>query len=150
METIESEQMQQMVAIIRQFHTVGHFLHYNMGGCRGRKRILTILLDHPQMLQKELQEELQIQCGSLSEIVSKLEAEGLIQRRKCESDGRQMTISLTETGLESARLLRQNYLSKVEILLNCFSEEERIQLHCYLQRMLAHWSSDDCSHLDVN
>ena len=138
-----------MLAIIRQFRSVGHFLHYNMGGCSGRKRILTILLHHPQMLQKQLQEILQIQCGSLSEIVAKLESEGLVQRQKCISDARQMTVSLTDEGRESAQALWEEYLLKVQRLMSCFSVQEQQQLNSYLERMLAHWSSNEFSHLNT-
>ena len=57
----------------------GHFLHFNMGGKAGRKRVLATLLREGEISQRTLQDLLDIQSGSLSEILAKIEADGLLE-----------------------------------------------------------------------
>lgn len=58
-----------------------------MGGRTGRRRILTILSEHPGILQKELQDILKIQSGSLSEVVIKLETDGFAKKARRKPNG---------------------------------------------------------------
>ena len=52
--------------VIKQLRMCGHFLYFKMGGKIGRKRILVVLEKHHELLQKELQDILEVQSGSLS------------------------------------------------------------------------------------
>lgn len=79
----------------------GHFLYHRRGGKRGQGRILKILLTEGEMTQKKLQERLGIQSGSMSEIVLKLEGNGLVYRTRDESDKRKIKLKITEAGRNS-------------------------------------------------
>ena len=67
-------------AIMIGLRACGHFLHFNMGGKAGRKRVLATLLREGEISQRTLQDLLDIQSGSLSEILAKIEADGLLEK----------------------------------------------------------------------
>ena len=57
-------------AIIRHLRRCGHFLYFKTGGKTGRRQIFYILLQRGEVLQRELQDLLGVQSGSLSEIIT--------------------------------------------------------------------------------
>lgn len=129
--------------VVAQLRACGHFLYYRMGGRVGRRRILTFLSEYPNILQKELQDILQIQSGSLSEVIIKLESDGLVNKGRSEMDGRQFTLNLTQKGQEEAKRIKEEYDEQVREMMSCFSEEELEQLHQMLKIMFAHWNATD-------
>ncbi len=124
--------------VITQLRLCGHFLHYKMGGNAGR-RLLTTLLDHPEILQKDLQEMVDVQSGSLSEMVIGMEADGLVEKIKSEKDGRRMLVRLTPEGIIQAERCKRAYDRQVERLTTCFSEEQLREMNGLLTAMVAHW-----------
>ncbi|MCD7715976.1 MAG: MarR family winged helix-turn-helix transcriptional regulator [Lachnospiraceae bacterium] len=143
----------------------GHFLHYQMGNKFGRRRILKIMLEHKEaarveeparagmcdasencgtassegILQRELQDILHIQSGSLSEIIIKIEAEGLIEKTRSEKDGRQIVLRLTPEGERLARTYKAEHEEKLRHLTSCLSDEEMKDLNKTLSRLEEHW-----------
>ncbi|MCD7841580.1 MAG: winged helix DNA-binding protein [Lachnospiraceae bacterium] len=147
----------------------GHFLHYQMGNKFGRRRILKIMLEHKEaarieepvragtcaasenccaaggtgssegILQRELQDILHIQSGSLSEIIIKIEAEGLIEKTRSEKDGRQIILHLTPEGEQLARTYKAEHEGKLRQLMSCLSDEEMTDLNKMLVRLENHW-----------
>lgn len=129
--------------VVAQLRACGHFLYYRMGGHTGRRRILTILSEHPDILQKELQDILQIQSGSLSEVMIKLEADGLVEKGRSEVDGRQWTVRLTKNGEQLAERLKTAYDEQVAKMMDCFTTEQLDILHELLDTMFSHWNEVD-------
>lgn len=127
--------------VIKQLKACGHFLYFRMGGKIGRKRILIILEKHHELLQKELQDMLEVQSGSLSEIIIKMENDGLIEKAKSEKDGRHMVIRLTEKGLMEAEIAREEHDKHVEELMSCLSENQKQELNDLLSTVLKHWKT---------
>lgn len=85
--------------IMRSFGYFGYYLHQHWGGRNGKQHILVELLAHGnQMTQRDLQEASCITSASLSEVIAKLEAEGLLARERSETDRRQLTVTLTPEG----------------------------------------------------
>ena len=125
--------------LVRRLRFCGHFLYYRIGGRTGRGRILNVLEDHRQLLQRELQEILGVQSGSMSEIVIKMEAEGLVEKTKCRQDGRQIVLRLTQKGREQAAIYRQEYQARVEQMASCLSPEELAELLRLLGVLHGHW-----------
>ena len=84
----------------------GHYMHFHGGGVSGKAPIICLLAKQPggEMSQQELGMHFDLKPGSLSEILSKLELNGLIERSRNPKDRRQLTIRLTETGRENARI----------------------------------------------
>ena len=65
-----------------------HITHHGKG--RGQGKILKILARNGEMSQKDLQDMLEIQSGSISEVLAKLEDKGMITRTKSEDDKRKV------------------------------------------------------------
>lgn len=129
--------------VVAQLRACGHFLYYRMGGKIGRRRILAILSEHPNIPQKELQEILQIQSGSLSEVMNKLETDHLVEKGRSETDGRQWTVRLTENGKKEAQRLKAEYDRQVSQMMESLSQERLVTLHELLDVMFAHWIEVD-------
>jgi len=77
----------------------GRMLHSRPRGgyARGQALILSILAGREVISQRELQQMLGIQPGSLSELISKLEAKGYLRREKAE-DRRGNLLRITDEG----------------------------------------------------
>lgn len=129
----------QSLEILRSLHACGRYIHYNMEGASGRTRILRVLYCKDQYFQKDLQEYLGIKAGSMSELVSKMEQEGLLLRTKYKKDGRQIILSLTEKGKKEGKSLDHSFKKNLEESLSCLSEGEKEGLKNYLDKILNHW-----------
>ncbi len=116
-----------------------HFLyHRQQGGGRGQGKILKILSVSGPMTQKELQDRLDIQAGSMSEIAAKLEGKGLITRTKDEADKRRILLAITDEG--RAYVARYGEARKRESqMFDILTEEEQRQLDALLSRLLENW-----------
>ena len=121
----------------------GHFLHFNMGGKAGRKRVLATLLREGEISQRTLQDLLDIQSGSLSEILAKIEADGLLEKVKCGSDRRGYILRLTESGQALAKQVTACHEARVDKLLGCLSDDAQLALLAMLDKLTLHWSSDE-------
>jgi DNA-binding MarR family transcriptional regulator len=120
----------------------GHFMHHKRGGRRGQGKILIILAEHPEISQKELQEMLGIESGSMSEIVIKLEHKGLITRTKDETDKRMTKLMITELGLELSKEMESRGTEEDKLLFGSLTEEEQEQLKALLKKMLQGWEEN--------
>ena len=87
----------------------GHYMHFHGGGVSGKAPIICLLAKQPggEVSQQELGMHFDLKPGSLSEILSKLELNGLIERSRNPKDRRQLTIRLTETGRETPASTRR-------------------------------------------
>lgn len=128
---------------VAQLRACGHFLHYRTGGRAGRRRILTTLSEHQELLQRELQDILEVQSGSLSEIVIKMEEDGLIQKVRSEKDGRHFVLKLTQKGMMEAERSKRDYEDRTEKMMSCFSDTQLEELHGLLDIMLTHWRENE-------
>lgn len=111
---------------------------YRRGGQRnGQGRILRILSHEGEMTQKQLQEMLEIQAGSISEILSKMEDNRLIERLKDHEDKRRMLVSLTQQGAEHVKEYRLG--KKMGDSFSPLTDEEKEQLKILLLKLLDSW-----------
>ena len=78
--------------------------HLNNGKGRrpAQERIIYLLRKHLTMTPKELQEQMETAQGSMSEILSKLEAQDFIVKQKNPDDARSIILSLSEKGKKTA------------------------------------------------
>lgn len=129
---------QELLALMEK---CGHFLYHRRGGKRGQGKILKILLTEGEMTQKELQQRLGIQSGSMSEIVLKLEGNGLICRMRDETDKRKIKLSITKAGEE---LFKENHKMNIEqekSLFDALIVEEQSQLGSLLSKLYDSWEN---------
>lgn len=128
------------LSILRKLGYFGYYLHVHWGGRNGKQHILIELLAHDgQMTQRDLQEASCITSASLSEVVAKLEAEGLVTRERSEADRRQLSVTLTEAGTGRARELLESRLDFERRAFDCLAPEEREHLLETLDRVAERW-----------
>ena len=78
-----------------------------------------------------------------SEILSKLEVNGLIERSRNPKDRRQLTIRLTETGRENARIDQAARIRFRERAFSALTHDEREQLAEMLEKIRVTWEELD-------
>ena len=119
-------------------------------GQRGQGRILKTLAEQPEMSQKELQEKMNIQAGSLSEVLAKLEHKGFITRAKDENDKRSSIITLTEEGQKAAAEAKakheQHHGKGGNPWLKALSADEQAQLKALLVKLADSWDEIGADH----
>ena len=126
--------------ILRRLGYFGYYLHTHWGGRNGKQHILVELLAHDGcMTQRDLQEASCITSASLSEVVTKLETEGLLSRERSETDRRQLTLTLTNEGRRRARNFIESRREFERLAFDCLTPEERDHLLETLDRVAGRW-----------
>ncbi len=93
------DQQEQATELLFLLRRCGHRLHGKRGGGKlSQQRVLRILTKYGEQTQHQLQERMGVQQGSLSELVKKLETQGLVMRTRAPQDRRQVLIRLTGAG----------------------------------------------------
>ena len=127
------DQTEQALTILRLLRCCGRYLHHHWGDGRGSQfRALRILNEQGQLTQRQLQDLMEIQQGSLSEIVKKLEDQGFIAREREPSDRRQLLIRATEEGRNQSQELMK--------ALDSAEQERLLEL---LTKLLDSWEDRD-------
>lgn len=118
---------------------LNHIMRALYEGKGSQKHILIVLKKMGSVTQRALTQRLGIQPGSVSEVLSKLEAAGWIHRKPSEADRRTVDIVLTESGkLLAAQALDQRR-RRHEEMFSCLSEEEENCLFKLLEKVNADW-----------
>ena len=102
----------------------------------GRGRMLGFLLDHGEMSQSQIACHLGIRPQSLSELLAKTEADGLIVRRQSAEDKRQTLVSLTESGKSRVQTFRETHRKHAEEFLRPLTDEEKASLAQILHKLI--------------
>lgn len=127
--------------LMQDFGYFGHFMHVHSGGRSGKQHMLIKLcIAGGTLQQRDLQNSEPISSASLSEVLTKLEREGLIVRTRSERDRRQLEITLTEAGWKEAErlaVMRQEFEKEA---FSIMTPEEREQLLSTLDRLVSHWN----------
>ena len=113
----------------------GHYLAHRAGAVSSRERMLRLLAERGKMPQSDLVLLLDLRSASVSEQLGKLEAQGLVERRRSEEDRRGVMIELTDAGRELAASLPEGGQPVFAVL----DEGEREQLEALLKKLLSDW-----------
>lgn len=91
---------------------------------------MLVIWEHEQIQFKELGHRLHLDSGTLTPVLKKLEAKGLITKYRNKEDDRIVTVQLTEKG----RLLKEEVLQVPKMLIKKFegNEENLVLLKKYL------------------
>lgn len=116
------------------FHQL--YLQKRNNGHMTQGKILKLLYKKGDISQKDMQDMLHIQSGSMSEIINKLERKELLIRIRDESDKRKMILHLTEKGKKDVETYTQNYKNDVIQYFDVLSIEEKENLETILQKLL--------------
>lgn len=95
---------------------------------------MLVLWEYQSVSVKELGEHLFLDSGTLTPLLKKLEARGLIDRCRCRQDERSLIVSLTEEG----RALRERAVSVPEKMAECVNlpPDETLTLYRLLYKLL--------------
>jgi len=88
-----------------------------------------------QISQSDLQKAVSIDPAAVTRHVQQLEAEGILQRTRCESDNRITLVQLTEEGKEKVTLFKAEKDRFLEELQADLTESERLGLIQALQKL---------------
>ena len=118
----------------------GHRLYHSAAQGRTQTTVLHALHENGPTSQKDLQERLGIQPGSMSELVTKLENKGLLVRARDEADRRKVLLSLTVAG--RAKIERQENKSQLPVRYEDLADDELDALSAMLERVIKGWKED--------
>ncbi len=118
-----------------RLHRCGHFLYHHSAG-RRQRLVLSLLQENGSMSQQDIQKAMNVQAGTISELISKLEHKGFVERSRDGTDRRKVTISLTEAGREIRALDHEKVLQDRYHVL---SETEKQELSELLSKLLDSW-----------
>lgn len=135
--------------LIINFRDINHTMHSLYEGRGSQSSILIILLEKESITQQELTEKLGIKPGSASEVIVKLEKNGMINRTKSIFDRRTANITLTDEGRRLAQEAKTKRLERHIEMFSSLSEEEKGTLLSLLEKINSDWEklySDEKKH----
>ena len=89
--------------------------------------------------QSKLTELLNVQPGTVSEVIGKLERAGLIERTASENDRRTSELRLTEEGVAKAMQAIEARKNRYEDMFACLTESEKSDLLALLEKINEDW-----------
>jgi len=104
----------------------------------GMDRPLLVLAENDNVSSRELAELLDIRPSSLTELLSRLESEGLVCRAPDENDRRVSRVSLTDKGREQADKMKAEHEQRRARTCACFTDEEAEQFCALCERLGEH------------
>lgn len=127
--------------IIKDLMYCSGFLRNHTEGKGSQRRVLFFLHERGPMTQREILEEMGVRASSLSELLSKLEAKGYVEKTKSQTDKRNYNVSITESGIQALEEMRAKHQAAMSDLLSCLAPEERKQLATLLEKLHTLWSA---------
>lgn len=127
--------------VIKNLMYCAKFIRNQAGGKSSQRRVLFFLREHGPITQRELLAEMDVRASSLSELLSKLEAQGCVKKEKSAADKRNYNVSITEAGLRALEEMHARHQAAISGLLSELSPEEREQLSALLEKLRALWSA---------
>ncbi len=123
----------------RVLHHCAHMLVHRERHQGGQAGMLAILASHGEMSQARLADKLGVRSASASELLSKMEAEGLVCRAPDEEDGRAYKVALTEEGRAAAQEVQAERRARDAHLFEALIEDEKEQLTQLLDKLAHSW-----------
>jgi len=135
-------QEERVGSLIQKLRRCFRFIHHHAdGGKWSQFRVLRELRFHGGMTQRTLREHMNIQQSSLSELVMKMEEQGLLARTPCPTDRRQVLIAPTEEGLRQLAVSEEADLRQNITYLQVLTEAEQQTLLELLTKLDDGWSA---------
>lgn len=106
--------------------------------------VLVVLWEVDGLTQKELSERVTVETATLSRTIDRMERDGLVQRRRSESDRRQVHVYLTDFGAGLWRDLVPQAEAMLALALAGISDHEEAQLRSLLKRVIKNVQDPAC------
>lgn len=122
--------------LVNQFRILHYTMRQKGEGRSSQKRIMIVLYKHGGVMrQNDLTKHLQIQSGSVSEILAKLEKAELIVRTPNAMDKRTADVILTKTGRKEAQEILSKRQNRQSHLFDPLDEQEKKELLRLLEKL---------------
>lgn len=131
------------VELMRKMRWCGHLLYHKYHLNFAQNKILMLLCEKGPLTQTELLNELKIQAGSLSEILTKVEGAKFVKKERSETDKRTVLVSITEDGIRQAESFKQERERLAAFLFEDLSDEDKKKLDKILSQLLKVWSNGE-------
>lgn len=125
--------------LIRCLRALGRTIRALSEGRASQKRVLRLLRESGPVTQQALTARLNVQPGSASEVIRRLEETGLILRSPNALDRRTSDIRLTAEGKTQADRAEAEIQARRREMFSCLSDEEKAQLLTLLQKLSEDW-----------
>lgn len=130
-----------VMCLLRRCYTIAH--SRMAGGRSSQSEIMRIIHRQGPKTQKQLAEKLDIRQASLSEVIAKMEDNGLVTKTRDQKDHRVTVIDLTEKGLETTLTNREKHHRQRDEMLSCFTTDEKKQLAQMLEKLYRHMEESE-------
>ena len=130
------EQAHRLIHEIRMYAGI---LNDRRGQRPAQNRVLFLLHRYGAITQKQLQQHMQIQQGSLSELLGKMEASGLITRSRDPQDKRQVILQLSEKGIAVEHANHDQVMAENNEMFSVLSKQEQKELERMLNALITDW-----------
>ena len=102
----------------------------------GQPKVLAFLNSHEGLAQKEIAKACQLEPGSVTVLLKRMEQQGMVERRVHEGDSRHRCVYLTPLGRDLAGKAVARFYEVEEMAFSGFSEEEQKCCLAFCERML--------------
>lgn len=103
---------------------------------RGKGAVLSILSKEDGVTQKNIADAMFMRPPSLSELLHKMEGEGLVERRTNETDRREVLVYITDEGRRIATMVAAEHERRADKFFSALSDEEKDSLAAILKKLL--------------
>ncbi len=135
----ENENLEQKTRVIFLMEKYAHYIFHRFFEKPGRDRALRILYDSGTITQKMFADKLNIRPSSASDILAKMESEGLITRACHDGDKRNINVTITEEGKKITEEVMVKQQEAVKQMMLSLTSEELTTLENLMQKLLADW-----------
>ena len=108
----------------------------------GQPKVLAFLKSHEGHSQKEIARACQLEPGSVTVLLKRMEQQGILERRLREGDQKTRCVYLTGRGRELAASAVESFFRTEERAFSGFREEEKAQLKDYCRRIVDNLQSE--------
>ena len=110
---------------------------------KGNGRIMHAISENDGVSQAELAELLDIRPQSLTRVLLQLEEDGYIERKRSSSDGRALSVFITEKGADYHKMLRENRKERAHRIFSSLTGEEKGSLVKALRKVIIENTKED-------
>jgi MarR family transcriptional regulator, organic hydroperoxide resistance regulator len=103
---------------------------------RAQAGLLCRLFARDGITQSEIAEQLSVQGATVTNILQRMEAAGLVTRRRDLDDNRLVRVYLTDAGRQKERAITEQFIQLEGAVFEGISDTERAQLRRLLRQML--------------
>ena len=132
--------------LYRAFLRVSHLLRHGHGEpelmmAPGQQRVLTALARRDSMSQRDLLEEMGLARATLSELLTRLEEKGLIERARSKADRRVIIVSLTKKGKAASKKVVDVESDIADEAFAPLSDAQKEDMKSMLDAIMQSWGS---------